>query len=346
MKKMKKALAVMLAATMTLSMGMTAFADTVSPSTAKTFEFTKNYTTSEGSDVGEYPAETLKFTVEAATTNPTGDPGITIEDQTVDNNPDKIIVKIPAYSTVGKYNYTVTERAGKTQGVTYSNVSFGVQVVASYNDAHTAIETQVVFTTSDGQSGKIEGITNYYDLGTLEVSKVVTGSLGSRDKEFEVTVTLTSDKPVKSAISYKEKYNDEDYTKLLASAWTGSDEAGYTAVVTVTVKHGEKVDFANLPYGVEWTVKEDDYTSGDANSENGYDAPKYSVNNGTSAEATDGVGETIATNSAEDTVEITNNKGVEVDTGIVLDSAPYILLLALAVLGMFGFVSKKRSMEF
>ena len=42
---------------------------------------------------------------------------------------------------------------------------------------------------------------------------------------------------------------------------------------------------------------------------------------------------------------ITNNKGVEVDTGISLDNMPYIMMLAMAALGTLGFVSKKRKEE-
>ena len=39
---------------------------------------------------------------------------------------------------------------------------------------------------------------------------------------------------------------------------------------------------------------------------------------------------------------ITNNKGVTVDTGITLDSAPYILLLAVAVIGVAAMLRKRR----
>ena len=52
------------------------------------------------------------------------------------------------------------------------------------------------------------------------------------------------------------------------------------------------------------------------------------------------------TEFVDDAVVITNNKGVVVDTGISLDNMPYIMVLALLALGLVGFVSKKRSMEF
>ena len=42
---------------------------------------------------------------------------------------------------------------------------------------------------------------------------------------------------------------------------------------------------------------------------------------------------------------ITNNKGGVVDTGINMDSMPYILMLAVVFMGLFVFFSKKRKMR-
>ena len=44
-----------------------------------------------------------------------------------------------------------------------------------------------------------------------------------------------------------------------------------------------------------------------------------------------------------ETVTITNTKESHVDTGIVLDSLPYVLLIAVAVVGVVIFTSRKRS---
>ena len=49
--------------------------------------------------------------------------------------------------------------------------------------------------------------------------------------------------------------------------------------------------------------------------------------------------------SASDTVNITNTKGTTVDTGVVLDSLPYILLIAVAVVGVVAFTAKKRTTD-
>ena len=47
--------------------------------------------------------------------------------------------------------------------------------------------------------------------------------------------------------------------------------------------------------------------------------------------------------SNHDTVTITNHKEVTVDTGIMLDSLPYVLLLTVCVVCMVAFFVKKRS---
>lgn len=370
-KNLKKVFAVGLAATMVMGTASVAMADTVTPSAKKEFTFEKTYVVSAEDGAAEatvFPNETLTFTIVGDSSNPT-DAMITIKDQSnaIVENPQDIILTIPSYSTVGKYNYTVTENEGNTQGVTYTgkNVTFGVQVVASYNAAHTEIETQVVFTTSnENQTGKIDGITNIYELGNLEVEKVVTGNLGSREKTFKVDVDLTSDQPVLSTVSYKAAYNDEEYTDILANEWKfDATDNLYKKSVVVTVKHNEKVDFINLPYGVEWKVDEKDYTQGDVNGEDGYDNPSYNVNDTNikvaqkdeqGNEVKDESGNTImldvenVTDSIEtemDSVIITNNKGTSVDTGISLDSMPYLMTLALSAMGALGFVSKKRKEE-
>ncbi len=49
--------------------------------------------------------------------------------------------------------------------------------------------------------------------------------------------------------------------------------------------------------------------------------------------------------AASDAVPITNTKGTTVDTGVVLDSLPYILLIAVAMVGVVAFTAKKRTTD-
>lgn len=230
------------------------------------------------------------------------------------------------YTSVGIYTYTITPTSGTTAGVTYwaSPIKLVVTVI---QDANARLRVAAVHTEGQ-EEGKSDDISYTYSAGSLEVKKLVTGNLGDRNKEFNVTVTFTApaDKEVKSVISY----TDGTAKTIEASAWTEKN-GSKQAEVTITLKHDETVTFTNIPYDVTYEVVEADYTS----TENGkYDAAQYNFTD--TAKKVD---------SASDTVTITNNKGTDVDTGIVLDSLPYILLIAVALVGVVAFTAKKRTTD-
>ncbi|MDO4649150.1 MAG: hypothetical protein Q4B26_10920, partial [Eubacteriales bacterium] len=84
--------------------------------------------------------------------------------------------------------------------------------------------------------------------------------------------------------------------------------------------------FANVPAGVTYTVVEDDY------SKDGYTTSK--------------TGDTGTMDDKEATAAFTNDKVGDVDTGINLDSLPYILILVvIAGAAVAFFVSKRRTVE-
>ena len=330
---MKKFLSIMLTAIFVSSMSTVAFAaDTsITSSEAKTFEFTKSYVTSDNKTPATYPAETLAFDVEADEGNP-DDTMITFADTTVDGNPDKIVITVPAYSVVGKYNYTITETAGNTQGVTYAEEEIGVQVLVTYNDTHTGLESTVTFSkkVSEDSTGKVEGIVNTYDLGTLEVSKEVKGKLGDQEKKFDIYVTFNATGDVKSDITYL--VGTEEKT-ISASAFSEDK----TETVTIAISHDETVKFTNIPAGITYTVVESDEYSKDTNinGENGYRTPEYTLSDDE---------QTIAANDV-DTVKVINEKDASIDTGISMDTIPYMMMLFMVAAGMVMIVAKKRRYE-
>jgi len=331
---MKKILAMVLAMMLVLSMS-TAFAAVVSETTAtdasvpKTFNFTKEYKTTAGKTPATYPAEILDFTITAAGNNP-ADTMISIADQTIDANPDEIAITVPAYTVPGSYVYTIKEVEGTTQGVTYDTTTeIKVQVLVTYDETdatHTKLLRQVVFTAKDADNNKVATFANKYDLGNLDVSKTVTGNLGSQSDEFTVKVTFTATEDIKSDITYV----DGTETKTITAAMM-SDK---TETVDITVKHGETVKFTNIPAGVSYTVVENDYTEGDKNNSlEGYDEAEYAFSDAEKKIAADD----------KDTVGITNNKETTVDTGISLDNAPYMILMALVVIAGAALIVKRAS---
>ena len=229
-----------------------------------------------------------------------------------------ITITLPTYSSVGIYTYTITENAGNNAGVTYYGDPIRL-VVTVQQGADNKIRVAAVHTEKEGGI-KSHNFENKYSAGSLQISKTVTGNMGDRDKYFKVTVTLTGE----SGKTYAESYNITGGSTSPDSTEKNPSTITVGKPVDIYLKHGDTVTISNLPYGVSYTVVEDDYTS------EGYEA-SYVLSD-----------DTKVINAANSTVAITNNKGVNVDTGITLDNVPYILLLACVFVGMVLFFAKKR----
>ncbi len=325
---MKKLFAMLLAVAMILSLATVAFAEETVDTTGWTSAATtlelgiqKIYVVNGETDETLYPAETLNFTVDADASNPDST-NLSVKALDVEGNSNQILViNVPSYTTVGTYKYTIAETAGNTQGVTYTTETIDVTILVTYDYENECLVIEPVLSTAgDNKDGKDDTFTNTYDVGSLTVSKIVTGNLGDKSKKFDVTVTFTAENPVLSTITYT------------GGAIAATDWVDGKAEVVISLAHGESVTFDNIPAGVTYTVVENDYTGGELNGENAYDAADYDFS------------DTEKKISAEDkdTVDITNNKETEVETGIVLDSMPYIVILAIAAFGMFVMLTKKR----
>lgn len=314
-------------------------ADTISPK--ETFTFTAVATDVKNAGVkadGRTPitkADAPTLTIEAADY---GTGSATTAGATMDLE----ITKDKDFPNVGIYYYTVTEAASGNAGVTTHAGNMLLKVSVVYNEAGTALEEKYVFyngmdsTTGEGTKGtKGAAIENTYSAGSLEVKKVVTGNLGDKNKKFNVTVTFTApaDKTVAENISYVE--GGETKT-IVPSDW---DENG-VATKKIAVADGNTITFTNIPYGVTYTVVEDNYTE-TAEGAKDYDPAQYAAVDSDTEKGTVGKIDT-----AKETMTITNNKGDNnIDTGVILDNAPYILMLAVVAGGAMTLVIKKRREE-
>ena len=338
---MKKFLSMLLAVVLVLSLGTVAFADgeTKTYTDQSTAELTKTYTLV---GAGTSPEETFSFSAltctsvsdAAAGVTTTNAPVPTINTVTFDagaagdstKNVQKATITLPDYNSVGIYTYTFTETDNKTAGVTYR--SDAIKLVVTVIEQNGLIRVAGVHTeAADGE--KSGEFTNTYSAGSLAVTKNVTGLLGDKTKEFKVTVTFTAPagKTVKSNITYVD--GNTKYT-IAPENW-----ANGKATANITLKDSETVTFTNIPYGVTYSVVEDDYTTTDK-----YDAAKYSLN-GASATTTPVSAEEL--DAASESVVITNNKGADPDTGITLDSMPYVVMLVVVCAGLFVVLAKKRA---
>lgn len=243
---------------------------------------------------------------------------------TVDGTTGDITVALPEYTNVGVYEYTLKEVDGKTAGVTYYDKGIKL-VVTVVNDNNGKLRIAAVHTESTGEA-KSDNFPNTYKAGKLDVSKTVTGNLGDKNKYFEFKVKLTGEK----GKTYRDSYavTGGSNTKNPSTIKIGEE-------TTFLLKHGETIHIENLPYGVTYTVEEADYTT---TATGGYDAPKYTYvdNNEKDKQTSDTV------DSALEQVTITNNKAGSIDTGVVLNNMPYILVLAVLAAGVAVFIIRKR----
>ena len=335
---MKKILSLALALVLVLSMSTVAFAAEGEETTytdMSTVTLTKEYKLTNAGTTS--PAETFAFSAltctnvtdaaDSVTTTNAPVPTIASVSYTAgeaggENAKKNITITLPTYTSVGIYTYTFTETDGGTAGVTYR--SDAITLVVTVIEQNGKVRVAAVHTEGEGEAKSGE-FNNEYSAGALSVKKTVTGIMGDQQKEFTVKVTFTAPEgdTVREAITYV----DGTETKTIAAGegWTGSKE------VEITLKHDETVTFTNIPYGVTYTVVENDYT---AEADGGYDAASYNFDDNNKK-----------IDTASESVTITNNKDGEIDTGINMDSMPYILLLAVACMGLFVFISRKRMMR-
>ena len=331
MKKLiKRGFAALLALTLALGMSVSAFAvegtaDTKTAVAKKDYQQINPNTTS--------PAEDFHFTVEKVgatdATNPDGTavtldqmPNLTItpvsyaagaagsadSKKGLDVTPDK------DFPSVGVYTYTVTETNGKIAGVGYNQEKLQLKVTV-FHDAETSAIKEAYAFTVDGNKGA--DIVNTYSAGTLQVGKHVHGNLGNKEQKFNITVTLTAPEgqTVNSTISYGDKQITPENFK------TGNG----TVQVRISLADEEKIVFYNVPYGVKYDVVEDTYE--------GYNT---SYSNG-KASGTIEKAHTVA--------DIFNEKVGSVDTGVILHSAPYVLLLVGVGAAAVAFLILKKHRE-
>lgn len=317
---MKKTLAgIVLAIALCMGMTTTALAAEASASAARTETFEWSYVNGTGGTPATYPADTLTFAVEAASTNPDIDPKPTIDRLTVSANPGSITVNVPSYDTIGEYAYTVTPTSDASSGYPIVGVTYEplqVKVLVTYSDdTRTAMTSTVYLASSDG--AKISGVSNVYGLGTLTVQPKVTGNYGTSDETFAIRVQMDVSRPntVKSEITYV--VGGETKT-LSVSGWAGQS---YRAV-EASLKDGEQIVFTNIPAGVKYSVTESGNGSGGSFS---YSDESRTIADGDSDVAT-----------------VTYVRNAEIPTGVFLDNMPIVMAAAVAVAGVVALLALKR----
>ena len=150
---------------------------------------------------------------------------------------------------------------------------------------------------------------------------------------FKVTLTVPDGKTLNSTITGT---NNADVV------WNEGKTVG---TVTFQLSHGESFTLMNLPYDIEYTVDEMNGTTTVLNQGDKIN-DTYQVSYDNHKAGTIGTGEgKIAPTEGVISTTVTNTWGAEIDTGVILDNAPYILMLAVVAGGAMTLVIKKRREE-
>lgn len=346
----KKIGAFVLAGTMLLSMGTTAFAagEPTAPDVNHngTVPITKEFEMADGLRT---PAATFKFTASPQTqdalpatiTNVTyqaGETG-TFKDGKYVISKDTAISFTGNWKHAGEYVYTVTETQENMTNVTYDTSSYKLRVYVI--NGTNGLEVEKITAqkiTAQGASGKTNKIlfTNTYTKNdaTLTIEKNTEGDYADKTRKFDFEITFT-----KSPMS--------DRTTFTGTI--GAQSAEYIAGQTKTFKlaDGEQLVFHNLPVGTTYVVRElaapDGYKPSVTVVEN-----RTTTVNRTAAQEGDALdtlkegGKNNLVGENENKVTFTNTYKDVAVTGIVMNNLPFILLVAVAIVAFVSLAVIKR----
>ena len=154
----------------------------------------------------------------------------------------------------------------------------------------------------------------------LTVTKTVTGKLGDTNKAFTFTITKDG-RPVNNITEDNIEVSD-------GAQWLNDGNGKFT------LKDGATITFKNLPSG-EYKVVEDDYKG------EKYET-SYVVGSGTPENGRE-VSVTIGTDAKQ--IDFTNHRTLEPDLGVLLDTLPYIVILAVVAGGVALLMLRKHRKE-
>lgn len=158
----------------------------------------------------------------------------------------------------------------------------------------------------------------------LTVSKTVTGKLGDTNKAFTFTITK-ADGTAANITDTNIEISEADRAKV---EWLDNGK--------FTLKDGASIIFKNLPSG-EYKVIEEDYSGEkyDTSWQIGTDGEVYEKNSTA----------TVTIGTTEQTVHFTNHRTLEPDLGVLLDTLPYIVILAVVAGGVALLMLRKHRKE-
>ena len=176
----------------------------------------------------------------------------------------------------------------------------------------------------------------------VTITKQVTGLLGDTNKEFAFSATVTND--------------GEDITSQIDAVDENNSKVDLSSF---KLKHNQKITLKGVPVGATVTVREvapgahyKVTATGYTGEQDGGNDVSFTYITVKSADAVETVSETgtetamaVMTAVKADDIVVTNHATLKPDTGVLLDTLPYIVILAVVVGGGILLMLRKRHKE-
>lgn len=369
----KKMLAIVAAGAMTMGLAMpTSVFAAEGDTTNKVTEayISKTFNTEVGKD------ETFSFT---ATQNTEGTglvetaasvtiPDISFTTAQTGTTKQRAKVNFPAYTEAGKYEYTVTETAATptidgdhqkmimskavyTMDVYVSNVGNGYEISniivnKTKNDKGTADTGKVDISNTDKngfnftntyvqEAGTGTDPTNpdptYTDDGSLNVTKTIVANGGTLDTEkaFDFTATFIFPKGTDATTLGGVKGAD-------GNSITISEDGTYK----FKLKANEKMKLTGVPVGTKISVEESATPNYKGSAESVFNGQPQTKVEASKYDEAITVANTLG--QKQNKVDVTNTYNYVPTTGIIMNTLPYVLMIALCGAALMAFVAFKR----
>ena len=364
----KKMLAIVAAGAMTMGLAMptsvfAAEGDTTT--TVKEAYISKTFNTEVGKD------ETFSFKAEpvAGNTAKVTIPDISFLASETGSTTKKAQVSFPEWTDAGKYEYTVKETAatpaitdGEHQKMIMSQAEYTMDVYVTNGGKGLEISNIIVNKTKDDKgtaaTGKVDisntdkngfNFTNTYvqeagtgtdptnpdptytTNGSLNVTKAINANGGTVDTEREFNFTATFTFPKGTDATTLGGVKDADGHVI---------EINENGTCTFTLKANKNMKFTGVPVGTKINVTE----SATPN----YKGSAVSVFNGQSQTKVEASKYNMAftvkntLGQKQNKVDVTNTYDYVPTTGIIMNTLPYVLMIALCGAALMAFVAFKR----
>lgn len=364
----KKMLAIVAAGAMTMGFAMptSVFAADGGTTTKVTEAYiSKTFNTVVGKN------ETFSFKAKPVTGN-TAEvtiPNISFTDSETGSTTKRAKVSFPEWPDAGKYEYTVTETAAtpvitdeEHQKMIMSRAEYTMDVYVTNGDSGLEIANIIVNKTKDDKgtsaTGKVDitdtdkngfNFTNTYaqeagtgtdptkpdptytEDGSLNVTKKINANGGTLDtkKAFAFTATFTFPKGTDATTLGGVKGADGNIIKI-----------GEDGTYQFQLKANENMKFTGVPVGTQISVVESAIPNYKGSAESVFNGQKQTPVEASKYNTAFHVANTLG--QKQNKVDVTNTYDYVPTTGIIMNTLPYVLMIALCGAALIAFVAFKR----